>query len=145
VNTLKILLAEDNLADILLVRKALAEHKIPHDLQIVRDGEEAIALFERMDDANGIPCPDLLLLDVNLPKVDGPEILSAFRKHPRCAHTPVIVITSSDAWRDRERMAQLGIAYYFKKPSDLDAFLNLGAIVREVAGGPASSVANALQ
>jgi CheY-like chemotaxis protein len=138
VNTLKILLAEDNLADILLVRKALEEHKIPHDLQIVRDGEEALALFERMDDADGIPCPDLVLLDLNLPKVDGPEILSAFRKHPRCAQTPVIVITSSDAGRDRERMAQFGIAHYFKKPSSLDAFLKLGAIVREVAGAESS-------
>jgi len=131
-NALNILLAEDNLADVLLVRKALDEHKIPHDMQVVRDGEEALTFIQDMGEANGPPCPDVLLLDVNLPKVDGPEVLSAFRKHPRCSETPVIVITSSDAYRDRDRMAQLGIAHYFKKPSDLDGFLKLGAVVREV-------------
>ena len=130
--TTKILLAEDNVGDILLVRKALAEYKIAHDLSVVRDGEEALAFIESMGKAGGPPCPDVLLLDVNLPKVDGPEVLSAFRKHPQCADTPVIVITSSDAYRDRDRMAQLGIAHYFKKPSDLDEFLKLGAVVREV-------------
>ena len=76
-----------------------------------------------------------MLLDVNLPKVEGAEILTEFRKHPLCAETPVIVITSSDAYRDRDQMAQLGIAYYFKKPSDLDEFLKLGAVVREIAAG----------
>jgi CheY-like chemotaxis protein len=134
-NALNILLAEDNLADVLLVRKALDEHKIPHDMRVVRDGEEALTFIRHMGEANGPPCPDVMLLDVNLPKVDGPEVLSAFRKHPQCSETPVIVITSSDAFRDRDRMAQLGIAHYFKKPSDLDAFLKLGAVVREVVEG----------
>jgi chemotaxis family two-component system response regulator Rcp1 len=136
-NTLNILLAEDNLADILLVRKALNEHEIPYDLHVVRDGEEALAFIEGMGEPGSIPCPDIVLLDVNLPKVEGAEILSQFRKHPQCADTPVIVITSSDARGDRDRMAQLGIARYFKKPSDLDAFLKLGAVVREVVEGTA--------
>ncbi len=136
-NTLKILLAEDNLADILLVRKALEEYQVPHDLHVVRDGEEALTFIRNMGEPAGVPCPDILLLDVNLPKVEGEEILTEFRKHPQCGDTPVIVITSSDAYRDRDRMAQLGIAYYFKKPSDLDEFLKLGAVVREVTGGTA--------
>jgi CheY-like chemotaxis protein len=136
-NTLKILLAEDNLADILLVRKALEEYHVPHELHVVRDGEEALTFIQGMGETDGVPCPDILLLDVNLPKVEGAEILSEFRKHPLCSDTPVIVITSSDAYRDRDRMAQLGIAYYFKKPSDLDEFLKLGGIVRAVAEGTA--------
>jgi CheY-like chemotaxis protein len=136
-NTLKILLAEDNLADILLVRKALEEYHVPHDLHVVRDGEEALTFIQGMGEPDGVPCPDILLLDVNLPKVEGAEILSEFRKHPQCSETPVIVITSSDAYRDRDRMAQLGIAHYFKKPSDLDEFLKLGAVVRDIAGGTA--------
>ena len=133
-NALNILLAEDNLADVLLVRKALDEYEIPHDLHVVRDGEEALAFIKTMGEPNGIPCPDVVLLDLNLPKLDGPEVLAQFRKHPQCAQTPVIVISSSDAHRDRERMAALGISRYFRKPSDLDAFLRLGAIVREVVG-----------
>ena len=131
-NTLKILLAEDNLADILLVRKALEEYQVPHDLHVVRDGEEALTFIRSMGGPGGIPCPDIVLLDVNLPKVEGAEILSEFRKHPQCAETPVIVITSSDAHRDRERMAEFGIARYFRKPSDLDEFMKLGAVVLEV-------------
>jgi CheY-like chemotaxis protein len=133
-NALNILLAEDNLADVLLVRKALDEYEIPHDLHVVRDGEEALAFIQHMGEPNGIPCPDVVLLDLNLPKLDGPEVLTQFRKHPQCALTPVIVISSSDAHRDRERMASLGISRYFRKPSDLDEFLRLGAIVREVVG-----------
>src|SRR5271170_7479094 len=118
-NTVKILLAEDNLADVLLVRKALEEHDVPYDLHVVRDGEQALTFIASMGQPDGPACPDVVLLDVNLPKIEGAEILSEFRKHPRCAETPVIVITSSDAYRDRDQMAQLGIAHYFKKPFDL--------------------------
>jgi CheY-like chemotaxis protein len=132
-NLLQILLAEDNLGDILLVRQALDEHNVPHELHVVRDGEEALAFVAHMGEQNGVPCPDVMLLDLNLPKVDGEEVLSEFRKHPKCAHTPVVIITSSDAHKDRVRMKDLGIARYFRKPSDLDEFLQLGALVREVA------------
>ena len=130
---LRILLAEDNLADVLLVQKALEEHRIPHELYVVRDGAEALAFLARMGQGQ-TPCPDVVLLDLNLPKVDGSAVLSAFRRHPQCVHTPVVVVTSSDAERDRARMAELGATRYFKKPTDLDAYLLLGAVVREVAG-----------
>jgi CheY-like chemotaxis protein len=136
---LKILLAEDSLGDILLVRRALEEHNIAYELHVVRDGEEALAFVARMGEPDGVPCPDLVLLDLNLPKIDGHEILSEFRKHPRCAHTPVVVISSSDASRDRARMAGLGIASYFRKPSDLQAFLQLGAVVRKVIEASANT------
>ncbi len=134
-NSLQILLAEDNPGDILLVKDALNSHNISHQLHVVRDGDEALAFIDRMGQPTETPCPDLMLLDLNLPKVDGPEILSKFRKHPQCASTPVIVITSSDADRDRERMAEFGIARYFRKPSDLEEFMKLGAVVLEVVQG----------
>ena len=134
-NPLRILLAEDNFGDVLLVQDALKSHKIPHELHVVRDGDEALAFIETMGEPDGTPCPDVMLLDLNLPKVDGPEVLGKFRKHPECAQTPVIVITSSDAHRDRERMAQFGIARYFRKPSDLNEFLKLGAVVLDVVEG----------
>lgn len=80
-------------------------------------------------------------MDLNLPKVDGPRVLREFRKHPDCSDTPVIVITSSDATKDRKQMEELRVARYFRKPWDYHAFLQLGAIVREVAEGTASAPA----
>jgi chemotaxis family two-component system response regulator Rcp1 len=127
-----ILLAEDNPGDVLLVQKALLEHHILHQLYVVRDGAEALAWVAHIGEPGGTPQPDLVLLDLNLPKFDGRQILSEFRKHPGCSESPVIAVTSSDAPSDRARMAELGIARYFRKPLEFDAFLRLGALVREV-------------
>ncbi len=129
---LHIFLAEDSQADVFLVRQALRKYNINHELHIARDGEQALKFVARMGKPGGAPCPDLILLDLNLPKADGPQVLSEFRQHPECAGTPVIVVTSSDAPKDRARVNQLGIDRYFLKPLDLDAFLQLGAVVREV-------------
>jgi len=132
---LHVLLAEDNTGDVMLVKQALEEHRIVHELHVVRDGAEALAVIAHMGQPGGMPCPDIVLLDLNLPKVDGPEILKEFRKHPHCVYTPVVVISSSDARRDRERTSEFGIASYFRKPSDLDAFMELGALVKRVLSG----------
>ncbi len=132
---LHILLAEDNFGDVLLVRQALTEHQIDHELHVVKDGDEALQFLERMGAASEPPCPDVLLLDLNLPKVDGPQVLQAFRKHPACAQTPVIVVTSSDAPKDRKRVEALGATAYFRKPSELTEFMRLGAVVKDVLDG----------
>jgi len=129
---LNILLAEDNLGDVLLVRKALDKHSVDYHLHVVRDGAEAIYFVSHMGGLGQKPCPNVMLLDLNLPKVDGPDVLREFRKHPECAHTPVVIISSSDSQKDRARISELGIAHYFRKPSDLAAFMKLGAIVRDV-------------
>ena len=136
---LHILLAEDNLGDVLLVQRALEVHHVVHKLHVVRDGAEALSFVAQMGQSAETPVPDVVLMDLNLPKMDGPEILAELRKHPECAHTPIVVITSSDAQKDRARSAELGVSRYFKKPSDLDAFMQLGALVREVAGVPAGT------
>jgi len=125
----RILLAEDNDADVFLVRQALEEHRVKHELHVVQDGAEAISYVSRMGEHGTVCCPDLMLLDLNLPSADGPQILAAFRKNPQCAKTPVIIVTSSDAPRDRARVSDLGISHYFKKPSDWDEFMELGAVV----------------
>ena len=101
----------------------------------MRDGDEALAFLAQMGESGGVPFPDVLLLDLNLPKIDGPEVLAEFRRHPQCSSTPVIAITSSDAQKDRVRMASLGISSYFRKPSDLEEFMKLGAVVLEVING----------
>ena len=130
-----ILLAEDNLGDVLLVQEALAAHNISHEMVVVRDGGEALQFVAQMGTNGNAPCPDLMLLDLNLPKVDGPAILAEFRKHPQCVQTPVVVISSSDAPKDRERMNALGVAHYFRKPSDLEAYLELGSVVKGLLEG----------
>jgi CheY-like chemotaxis protein len=105
VKPISILAAEDNEADVILFEEALAHHQLEHQLDVVRDGQAALDYLTRMGKPAQPPCPDLLLLDLNLPKVDGGTILSEFRKHPECRETPVIIVTSSDAERDRVRVS----------------------------------------
>jgi|HubBroStandDraft_6_1064221.scaffolds.fasta_scaffold86367_5 CheY-like chemotaxis protein len=129
-----ILLLEDNAGDILLVQEALQKHQIRHRLHVIRDGEEALAYVAHLGEPGAEPLPDLVLMDLNMPRADGGQILRAVRSHPGCAELPVIVVSSSDTLRDQARMAQLGVCRYFRKPLDFDAFMQLGAIVGEVVG-----------
>ncbi|WP_031497670.1 response regulator [Bryobacter aggregatus] len=128
---LQILLAEDNPGDVVLIQEALDCHHIESDLHIVRDGEAALQYVSTMGHPNCIPCPDALILDINLTKVDGLSVLIEFRKHPECAHTPVIIVTSSDTIRDRETISALGVLHYFRKPSDFDEYMKLGELVKD--------------
>lgn len=134
---LQVLIAEDNRGDVRLVREALREHHVEHELRVVWDGLQAERYINRIGQADDTPCPDVLLLDLNLPHRDGHELLQIFRAHPLCGAIPVIVITSSGAESDRKRAAEIGATYYFQKPSDVDEFIRLGAIVREVVIGKA--------
>jgi CheY-like chemotaxis protein len=127
-----IALVEDNPGDVLLVREALAAHDVPYELHVSVNGAEALNFVARMGNPMEAPCPDILLLDLNLPRVGGHEVLREFRRHPQCATTPVIVVSSSDTVRDREQVRELGVARYFKKPTNFDAFMELGAMVKEL-------------
>ena len=128
----QIVLAEDNPADVGLVRKALREHEVQCDLRVITDGEQALAFINSLDLDSKTPCPDLLLLDWYLPKRDGNEILKHLRASERCGRTPVIILTSSDALWDKENAEKNAAIHYFRKPSSLDRFLELGLIVKEV-------------
>jgi len=127
-----VLLAEDNPGDVLLVEQALDEHHLEYKLLVAKDGAEALGLVARMGAPGDVPCPDIILLDLNLPKASGTQVLVELRSHPSCAHTPVIVVSSSDAQKDRDQVEQLGIARYFRKPFEFDAYMELGAVVRQV-------------
>jgi two-component system, chemotaxis family, response regulator Rcp1 len=131
---IQVLLAEDNRGDVLLVCEALAAHHLSYKLHVAADGEEAVDFIARMGLPGEAPCPDIFLLDLNLPRVDGYEVLRQFRRHPECAATPVVVVSSSDSLRDRQQVSALGVARYFRKPTNFDAFMQLGAIVRELTG-----------
>lgn len=127
-----ILLAEDNIADVMLVREALTAHHVESTLHVVKDGQEALDFVATMGETGSAPCPDLMLLDLNLPMADGATVLTAFREHKACAATPVIIVSSSNSPKDRTRMAVLGVTDYFRKPSDFDEFMKLGEMVRRV-------------
>lgn len=131
---LRILLAEDNRGDVILVREALREHHIDHELHVVEDGEEALAYVARLGNTDEMPCPDIVLLDLNLPKSDGTTVLAALRRRPESASVPVIVVTSSAAPADQALVARLGISRYFQKPSDYEEFMRLESVIRDVAG-----------
>ena len=130
--TLRILVAEDNPADVVLMQEALAEYAMEYSLRVLSDGAETVSFLRGIDPHNHPACPDMILLDLNLPKVDGHELLRLIREHPVCSGVPVIVVTSSDSAEDRQRAAQLGATDYFRKPSSLEDFLKLGGIVKKL-------------
>src|SRR4051794_4187997 len=125
----KILLAEDNPGDVLLVREAL--RFIECELQVLTDGGEAVAFINRLDADSKIPCPDLLLLDLNLPKYGGREILKCLRASERCGQTPVVILTSSDSMDDQAIAERHATIHYFRKPSSLDQYMALGEVVKD--------------
>jgi CheY-like chemotaxis protein len=128
----RILLAEDNDGDIFLVRRALEKRGVPHQLTVARNGEEALQLLERAEGGPSSEAPALILLDLNLPKIDGTQVLSRIRKTNAFSATPVIVLTSSDSPKDRESALALGANVYFRKPTDLQSFMHLGEVVERV-------------
>jgi CheY-like chemotaxis protein len=129
-----ILLAEDNSADIEMVREALEDRAIAYGLQVVEDGERAMDFIERIDRDSTLHCPKLLLLDLHLPKRDGQEVLRCLRASERCGRTPVVILTSSDLPSDRETAARNAALHYFRKPSTLEQYMQLGDVVNNIIG-----------
>lgn len=126
--TAEIFVVEDNSADVYLIRKALEGRNLPHHLHVAEDGEEAVQLLNAA--GFDLPCPDLLLIDLSLPKQDGHNLLQQARDHPACRSTPIIVISSSDSPKDYE-LAQRLDASFFRKPSDLEQFMRIADLIVE--------------
>jgi DNA-binding response OmpR family regulator len=122
-------LVEDNLPDALLVREAIKTENLPLEVYIAQDGERAIDLIARAERDPSAPYPDLVLLDLNLPKINGFEVLRRIRASPRFKDLPVLVVTSSDSPTDRSAASALG-ASYFRKPVTYDEFVKVGAFLR---------------
>jgi CheY-like chemotaxis protein len=121
-------LIEDNKTDVFLVREAIQAHKLNVALQVIDDGERAITFVDSLDREANAPPPRLFLLDLNLPKRDGCEVLARIRRSPKCGRVPVVIVTSSDL--ERVQTAQLGATDYFRKPAGYEAFLALGRVIR---------------
>jgi two-component system, chemotaxis family, response regulator Rcp1 len=129
---LRILLVEDNRADIFLVEEAIKAHGVPVEVHAVEDGAEAVAVIQRAETDPDAFFPGIVVLDLNLPKKSGAEVLRLMRQSPRFKTLPVIVLTSSDSVRDRTEVARLGADRYFRKPATYDEFLEVGAVLNEM-------------
>jgi chemotaxis family two-component system response regulator Rcp1 len=128
--TARVLLVEDNEADVRLTREALREAGDAVRLSAVGDGEQALAFLRRQDGYAGVPRPDLVLLDLNLPRKNGLEVLEEMRADPELAAIPVIVLTSSAAASDVAACYSRGANAFVVKPLELDEFMRLISAIR---------------
>ncbi|BBL71513.1 response regulator [Methylogaea oryzae] len=119
------LLVEDNPGDVRLTQEALYESKVRNNLNIVGDGQEALAFLRREGKYADAPRPDVILLDLNLPKKDGREVLAEIKADPSLKRIPVVVITSSEAEQDIIKSYDLHVNCYVSKPMDLDQFVRV--------------------
>jgi chemotaxis family two-component system response regulator Rcp1 len=126
----EILLVEDHPGDVRLAREALRDAKIDNELHVVTDGVEALAFLRQQGRYAEAVRPDLVLLDLNLPRKNGREVLEEMKRDPRLASVPVVVVTASTAEMDACRALELGTVGYMTKPID---FRQLAAVVRSVS------------
>ncbi|SCX32770.1 response regulator [Mycolicibacterium fluoranthenivorans] len=123
-NAIVILLVEDDAGDELITREAFEHNKIKNNLYVAHDGEEGLDFLYRRGIFADAPTPDLILLDLNLPKYDGRQVLEQIKSDPGLRHIPVVVLTTSAAEEDILRSYKLHANAYVTKPVDLDQFLN---------------------
>ncbi|GAB3870786.1 response regulator [Dactylosporangium cerinum] len=126
---IEVLLVEDDPGDVLMTQEAFEEHKVRNKLNVVQDGEEALAYLRREGPHGDAPRPDLILLDLNLPRVDGRQVLQAIKEDPDLRRIPVVVLTTSQADEDILRSYSLHANAYVTKPVDFDSFI---AVVRQI-------------
>jgi CheY-like chemotaxis protein len=126
----RILVVEDNPMDVDLLRWALETASVPCELTVFEDGGEAIQFAQQKGQYASAKAPDLVILDLNLPRNDGIEVLEAMRANPVFAHVPVMILSSSSSPRERAKLQVFGVGRYVTKPPDLDEYMKLGDVVR---------------
>jgi two-component system, chemotaxis family, response regulator Rcp1 len=119
------LLVEDNPGDVRLTQEALKNYKVRNNLHVATDGEEAMAFLRREGKYRDVPRPDIILLDLNLPKKDGREVLAEIKSDPGLKTIPVVIITSSEAEQDVIKSYNLNANCYVTKPVNLDQFIKV--------------------
>ncbi|KUI36939.1 two-component system response regulator [Mycobacterium sp. IS-1496] len=119
-----VLLIEDDPGDELITREAFEHNKISNTLHVAHDGQEGLDFLYRRSGYENAPRPDLILLDLNLPKYDGRQLLETVKSDPDLSHIPVVVLTTSSAEEDILRSYKLHANAYVTKPVDLDQFMN---------------------
>jgi CheY-like chemotaxis protein len=125
-----VMVIEDNPADVKLLRMALDTAQFAYEMTVIADGADALAVFEGMrHDSSTVP--DIAVLDLNLPKYDGLEVLEAVRSNPRLAAMPMAVLTSSSSPQEKARIEIFELVTYIRKPSELDQYLSVGPMIRD--------------
>jgi CheY-like chemotaxis protein len=122
IKPIEILMVEDNPVDVLVTREALKQGRIMNNLSVAEDGEEALDFLFRTGQFSAAPRPDLILLDLNLPKKDGREILTELKNNPDLRSIPVVILTTSQAEEDVLRSYDCGANCFIVKPVDLEQF-----------------------
>jgi CheY-like chemotaxis protein len=122
---IEILLVEDNPGDVRLTREALRDAKVRNNVSVAQDGAEAMAFLRNEGSHSRAPRPDLIFLDLNLPKRSGREVLEDIKGDDRLKHIPVVILTTSQAERDIIESYQLRANAYVTKPVDLEQFLRV--------------------
>ena len=128
---IQVLLVEDSLPDIELTLEALEEAKLANQVHVVRDGAEALDFVHRTNGHEDAPRPDLIILDLNLPKLSGQEVLEHLKTHTELRRIPIAVLTTSAADVDVALSYDLGANCYLTKPVDLDQFMKVVQSVEE--------------
>ena len=126
---IEILLVEDNPGDVRLTQEALKENKIRNNLHVAKDGVEAMNFLRKINGHKDAPRPDLILLDLNLPKKDGREVLTEIKTDEKIRAIPVVILTTSDAEDDVAKAYQMYANCYIRKPIDLNRFIEVVKII----------------
>ena len=125
VRVVDVLLVEDDPGDVLMTQEAFADHKVHNRLHVVSDGVEAMAFLRKEGSYADVPSPDLILLDLNLPKMDGREVLAAIKEDQQLRSIPVVILTTSEAEEDVLRSYSLHANAYVTKPVDFERFIEV--------------------
>ena len=129
VKVIDVLLVEDDPGDVLMTREAFADHKLKNTLHVVDNGLDAMSFLRKEGPHVDAPTPDLVLLDLNLPRMDGREVLAAIKSDPALMSIPVVVLTTSEAEEDVLKSYQLHANAYVTKPVDFERFIT---VVRQI-------------
>jgi len=128
-SVVNVLLVEDDPGDVLMTREAFEHHRIRNKLHVVNDGEEALQFLRRTGEYAGAPRPGLILLDLNLPRRDGLEVLAELKEDPGLRVIPVVILTTSQADEDILRSYALHANAYVSKPVDFERFMD---VIRQI-------------
>ncbi len=134
----RIAVVEDNEADVYLLQKALQRAQVNHEFYHLPDGEAALHFFCRQAPYQNALRPDLLVLDLHLPRIDGPQMLQQLRKSDVLHQIPVIALTASSAPYTRAVMEALGVDYYVVKSFNIELYMQIGQLIKEILTGKQS-------
>jgi CheY-like chemotaxis protein len=127
----RILLVEDSDGDILLITQALKKAQVTNGITVIKDGDRAMQYLRKEGEYSGVETPDLILLDINLPRVDGIEVLTEIKKDPELMSIPVVMLTTSESEKDILNSYNNHANCYIVKPVDLKKFIDVVQVIKE--------------